>query len=224
MMTDDLHLGFDQLPGVDLGSLQPQQAAPDRPNSTDADLSFIPEARTTSKGPEAWPEPTHPLRDLLWKHTGPQEAPKPDDTDITGSMAGAPIKPEAPPPTAAPGSTAPDAAGLPTQAPPAPQRPLSADEQMQEWLHPTTELGKQQASDWDAVFAAGRAAWENDLGTFQDVLEAHQMLVANQQALAEATSEQARRLADLTLLTGIDTLAPDENASKARPDTHPFAP
>lgn len=76
----------------------------------------------------------------------------------------------------------------------------------------------------EQTLASARAAWENDLGTFQDVLEAHQMLVANQQALAEATSEQARRLADLTLLTGIDTLAPDENASKARPDTHPFAP
>jgi outer membrane protein TolC len=55
----------------------------------------------------------------------------------------------------------------------------------------------------EQTLSSARAAWENNLGPFQDVLEARRILVENRQALAEAVAEQGRKLADITLLTGV---------------------
>jgi len=55
----------------------------------------------------------------------------------------------------------------------------------------------------EQTLASASTAWENNLGLFQDVLDARRMLVENRLALAEAVADQARTLAELTLLTGI---------------------
>jgi hypothetical protein len=166
-MADAFHIGVDDpqltggvLPVPDQPYASPPVAAPARPNPTDPDWSHFPAARSTSQGPDGAAPVAHPLSDFWTRHTGPQAAPKPDGTDITGSMAGVPETPPAPP--AAPGSTAPDAAGLPTATPPEAPRALTADEQVQEWLHPSTPMGQQVKHDMDAVVSGFHAAWEND--------------------------------------------------------------
>jgi len=53
------------------------------------------------------------------------------------------------------------------------------------------------------TLASSEAAWEHNLGPFQDLLDAHRMLLADQLALARALTEQANVLADLSFLTGI---------------------
>jgi len=55
----------------------------------------------------------------------------------------------------------------------------------------------------EQTLSSARAAWESNLGLFQDVLDARRMLVENRQALAQAITEQGRMLADITLLTGV---------------------
>jgi cobalt-zinc-cadmium efflux system outer membrane protein len=55
----------------------------------------------------------------------------------------------------------------------------------------------------EQALASASTAWENNLGLFQDVLDTRRMLVENRLALAEAIADQARTLAELTLLTGI---------------------
>lgn len=55
----------------------------------------------------------------------------------------------------------------------------------------------------EQTLQSARTAWEANLGTFQDILEARRMLVENRLELAQARAEQGRDLAELTLLTGI---------------------
>jgi outer membrane protein TolC len=54
----------------------------------------------------------------------------------------------------------------------------------------------------EQALASAQAAWEHGLGTLQDALDAHRLLVADQLALAQALTQQAGLLADLCLLTG----------------------
>jgi len=55
----------------------------------------------------------------------------------------------------------------------------------------------------EQTLSSARAAWEGNLGPFQDILDARRMLVEDRWELAQATAEQGRELADLTLLTGV---------------------
>jgi outer membrane protein TolC len=55
----------------------------------------------------------------------------------------------------------------------------------------------------EQTLASARTAWENNLGTFQDILETHRMLVEDRLVLAKAITLQASGIADLTLLTGL---------------------
>ena len=52
------------------------------------------------------------------------------------------------------------------------------------------------------TLASAQAAWEQNLGPFQDILEAHRMLLADQLALAQALNSQATLLAGISFLTG----------------------
>ena len=52
------------------------------------------------------------------------------------------------------------------------------------------------------TLASARAAWENHLGVFQDILDAQRMLVADQIALAHAVTDQDKLLAETAYLTG----------------------
>jgi len=54
----------------------------------------------------------------------------------------------------------------------------------------------------EQTLASAQAAWEHNLGLFQDLLEAHRMLLADQLALAHALTDQATVLADMSFLTG----------------------
>jgi outer membrane protein TolC len=58
----------------------------------------------------------------------------------------------------------------------------------------------------EQTLSSARAAWENNLGLFQDVLDARRMLVENRREQAQAGADQGRDVADLTFLTGIDDL------------------
>jgi outer membrane protein TolC len=49
---------------------------------------------------------------------------------------------------------------------------------------------------------SAQAAWAHNLGPFQDILDAHRMLLAEQLALARALTDQATMLADMSFLTG----------------------
>ena len=49
---------------------------------------------------------------------------------------------------------------------------------------------------------SAQAAWEHNLGTFQDILDAHRMLVEDQLALAQALTDQNTLFADISFLTG----------------------
>jgi outer membrane protein TolC len=59
----------------------------------------------------------------------------------------------------------------------------------------------------EQTLSSAEAAWESGLGPFQDVLDAHRMLVENRLTVARAVTDQADRLADLTLLTGVYDLS-----------------
>ncbi len=52
------------------------------------------------------------------------------------------------------------------------------------------------------TLVSAQAAWERNLGPFQDILDAHRMLLADQLALARALTDQARLLAEIAFLTG----------------------
>ena len=54
----------------------------------------------------------------------------------------------------------------------------------------------------EQTLASAQAAWERNVGPFQDILDAHRMLLANQLALARALADQATMLAEIALLTG----------------------
>jgi cobalt-zinc-cadmium efflux system outer membrane protein len=52
------------------------------------------------------------------------------------------------------------------------------------------------------TLSSSQTAWEHGLGPFQDILEAHRMLLADQLALARALTDQATFLAEISFLTG----------------------
>jgi outer membrane protein TolC len=52
------------------------------------------------------------------------------------------------------------------------------------------------------TLVSAQAAWEHNLGTFQDILDAHRMLVEDQLALAQALTDQNTLFADISFLTG----------------------
>jgi outer membrane protein, heavy metal efflux system len=52
------------------------------------------------------------------------------------------------------------------------------------------------------TIASAQNAWEHNLGPFQDILDAHRMLLADQLALAHALTDQATLLAEISFLTG----------------------
>jgi outer membrane protein TolC len=54
----------------------------------------------------------------------------------------------------------------------------------------------------EQTLASARAAWEHNLGGFQDILDAHRMLLTNQLALAHALTDQSSLLAEVSFLTG----------------------
>ncbi len=58
------------------------------------------------------------------------------------------------------------------------------------------------------TLSSAQAAWEANLGSFQDVLDAHRLLLADQLALAQALIDQDTMLTEVALLAGIPD--PDE--------------
>ena len=54
----------------------------------------------------------------------------------------------------------------------------------------------------EQTLASAQAAWEQNLGPFQDILDAHRMLVADELGLAQALTNQASVLAEVCFLTG----------------------
>jgi cobalt-zinc-cadmium efflux system outer membrane protein len=52
------------------------------------------------------------------------------------------------------------------------------------------------------TLSSAQAAWEHNVGPFQDILDAHRMLLADELALAEALTEQDTLLAEISYLTG----------------------
>jgi outer membrane protein TolC len=52
------------------------------------------------------------------------------------------------------------------------------------------------------TLASSQASWEHNVGPFQDILDAHRMLLADDLALAHALTNQAQVLAEISLLTG----------------------
>ena len=52
------------------------------------------------------------------------------------------------------------------------------------------------------TLASAQTAWEHNLGAFQDILDAHRMLVTDQLALVRALTDQSNLLADISFLTG----------------------
>ena len=55
----------------------------------------------------------------------------------------------------------------------------------------------------EQTLSSARAAWEHNLGPFQDILDAHRMLVADQLALERALTAQATLVAGISFLTGV---------------------
>jgi outer membrane protein TolC len=53
----------------------------------------------------------------------------------------------------------------------------------------------------EQTLSSAQAAWEHNLGPFQDILEAHRMLLADQLAMARALTDQAKTLAEISFLT-----------------------
>ena len=54
----------------------------------------------------------------------------------------------------------------------------------------------------EQTVGSAQAAWEHNLGPFQDILEAHRMLLADELALAHALTEQDSMIAEISFLTG----------------------
>ena len=52
------------------------------------------------------------------------------------------------------------------------------------------------------TLASAQAAWEHNLGTFQDIIEAHRMLLADDLALARALTDQGKLFAEIAFFTG----------------------
>jgi outer membrane protein TolC len=70
----------------------------------------------------------------------------------------------------------------------------------------------------EQTLSSADSAWQSGTGSFQDVLEAHRMLVENRLTLARSTADQAGQMAELTFLTGVYDLtsyisghSPEEN-------------
>jgi outer membrane protein TolC len=60
----------------------------------------------------------------------------------------------------------------------------------------------------EQTLASAQSAWEHGLGSFQDILDAHRLLVADRTGQVEALSQQGSMLAEIRLLTGVrDTSA-----------------
>lgn len=55
----------------------------------------------------------------------------------------------------------------------------------------------------EQTLSSADAAWQSGLGPFQDILDAHRMLADNRIKLARAIADQAGKLAELTLVTGV---------------------
>jgi outer membrane protein TolC len=69
------------------------------------------------------------------------------------------------------------------------------------------------------TLASAQAAWEHNLGSFQDILDAHRMLLADELVLARALTDQATMLAELSFLTGSrDPHSLEELAGTPAPD------
>lgn len=54
----------------------------------------------------------------------------------------------------------------------------------------------------EQTLTSAQTTWEHNLGPFQDILDAHRMLLADQLALAHALTEQGALLAEISFLTG----------------------
>ena len=52
------------------------------------------------------------------------------------------------------------------------------------------------------TLASAQSVWEHNLGPFQDILDAHRMLLADELAFAHAVTEQNTLIAEIALLTG----------------------
>jgi len=52
------------------------------------------------------------------------------------------------------------------------------------------------------TLASAQAAWERNLGPFQDILDAHRLLLADRLALAQALVDQNNMFAEIAFLTG----------------------
>ncbi len=52
------------------------------------------------------------------------------------------------------------------------------------------------------TLASAQTAWEHNIGQFQDILDAHRMLLTDEIELARSLSEQGTLLAEISLLTG----------------------
>jgi outer membrane protein TolC len=74
------------------------------------------------------------------------------------------------------------------------------------------------------TLASAQAAWEQNLGPFQDIIDAHRALLADQLALARALTDQGAMLAEIELLTGsrdaatLAALAGDRASGGAEPN------
>ncbi|HEX3728636.1 MAG TPA: TolC family protein [Opitutaceae bacterium] len=55
----------------------------------------------------------------------------------------------------------------------------------------------------EQTLASAQSAWEHGLGSFQDILDAHRLLVADRTGQVEALSQQGSMLAEIRLLTGV---------------------
>lgn len=69
------------------------------------------------------------------------------------------------------------------------------------------------------TLASAQSAWEHNLGSFQDILDAHRMLLADELVLARSLTDQATMLAELSFLTGSrDPHSLEELAGTPAPD------
>lgn len=71
----------------------------------------------------------------------------------------------------------------------------------------------------EQTLSSADAAWQSGLGPFQDILDAHRMLVDNRLTLARAIADQAGKMAELTLLTGVYDL-PSHASGYSPEQTH----
>jgi outer membrane protein TolC len=58
----------------------------------------------------------------------------------------------------------------------------------------------------EQTLSSAQAVWERDLGPFQDILDAHRMLLSDQISLAHALTDQGTLLAEICFLTGSRTV------------------